>query len=152
MLNNVSGFDLSLEKMENLEHFVRDSGGGVISIGGNNAYGAGGYYATPIEALLPVEMDIKTDASIPLAAVTILIDKSGSMSTEVQGEQKLAIAKRAALAAIDVLNPLDQIGILAFDSTFEWTVSPTLAGEQRAIADNLANMGASVVRPTCSRR
>ena len=141
VLNNVSGFDLSLEKMEQLEHFVRDSGGGVISIGGNNAYGAGGYYATPIEALLPVEMDIKTDASIPLAAVTILIDKSGSMSTEVQGEQKLAIAKRAALAAIDVLNPLDQIGILAFDSAFEWTVSPTLAGEQRAIADNLANMG-----------
>ena len=141
ILNNVSGFDLTLAKMELLEQFVRDSGGGVISIGGDKAYGAGGYYATPIQALLPVEMDIKTDASIPIAAVNILIDKSGSMSTEVQGEQKLAIAKRAALAAIDVLNPLDQIGVLAFDSGFEWTVSPTLAGEQRAIADSLASMG-----------
>jgi uncharacterized membrane protein len=140
ILNNVSGFDLTLAKMELLERFVRDSGAGVISIGGTDAYGAGGYYATPIEALLPVDMDIKTDASIPLAAVNILIDKSGSMSTEVQGEQKLAIAKRAALAAIEVLNPLDQIGVLAFDSAFEWTVSPMLAGEQRAIADGLAGM------------
>lgn len=140
ILNNVSGFDLTLARMELLEHFVRDSGAGVISIGGTDAYGAGGYYATPIETLLPVDMDIKTDASIPLAAVNILIDKSGSMSTEVQGEQKLAIAKRAALAAIEVLNPLDQIGVLAFDSAFEWTVSPMLAGEQRAIADGLAGM------------
>ena len=114
ILNNVSGFDLTLAKMDLLDQFVRDSGGGVISIGGSKAYGAGGYYATPVEALLPVDMDIKTDATIPLAAVNILIDKSGSMSTEVQGEQKLAIAKRAALAAIEVMNPLDQIGVLAF--------------------------------------
>jgi len=141
ILNNVSGFDLTLAKMELLERYVRDSGGGVISIGGSKAYGAGGYYATPIEALLPVDMDIKTDASIPLAAVNILIDKSGSMSTEVQGERKLAIAKRAALAAIEVMNPLDQIGVLAFDTAFEWTVTPTLAGERRAIADSLHSMG-----------
>lgn len=140
ILNNVSGFDLTLAKMELLERFVRDSGGGVVSIGGSNAYGAGGYFATPVEALLPVDMDIKTDASIPLAAVNILIDKSGSMSTEVQGEQKLAIAKRAALAAIDVLNPLDQIGVLAFDTNAEWTVQPTLAGERVAIAAELNSM------------
>ncbi|MCH9670436.1 MAG: VWA domain-containing protein [Gammaproteobacteria bacterium] len=140
ILNNVPGLDLTLAKMALLEQFVRDSGAGVISIGGSKAYGAGGYYGTPLEALLPVNMDIKTDVSIPITAVNILIDKSGSMSAEVQGRQKLAIAKRAALAAIEVLNPLDKIGVLAFDSAFEWTVAPTLAGEQRAIADSLSRM------------
>ncbi|MEM9604845.1 MAG: VWA domain-containing protein [Pseudomonadota bacterium] len=140
ILNNVSGYDLSLAKMQALEHYVRDGGGGVITVGGDRAYAAGGYYATPLETLLPVDMDIQVDAAIPVAAVTILLDKSGSMSSQVDGEQKLAIARRAALAAIEVLNPLDQIGVLAFDSTFDWAVQPTLAGERRAIVDSLQAM------------
>ena len=64
ILNNVSGFDLSLAKMELLEAYVRDAGGGVVKIGGDRSYAAGGYYATPVERLLPVTMNVKTEVKI----------------------------------------------------------------------------------------
>ena len=91
ILDNVSGFDLSLEKMEHLESYVRDAGGGLVKLGGDRGYSAGGYYDTPVERLLPVTMDVKTELRIPSLAVTFVIDKSGSMSAQAEGEEKLAI-------------------------------------------------------------
>ena len=141
ILNNVSGFDLSFAKMEVLEDYVRDAGGGLISLGGDKSYGAGGYYGTPIERLLPVSMDLKSELRIPSLAVIIVLDKSGSMSSESQGEQKILIAKRAALAAIEVLNPLDRAGVLAFDAKPEWSVPPTEVAHRQQIADKLRTLG-----------
>ncbi|MBT6272560.1 MAG: VWA domain-containing protein [Chromatiales bacterium] len=142
ILNNVSGFDLSIAKMQQIENYVRDAGGGLMMLGGERSYSAGGYYATPIERALPVTMDIKSEVKIPSLAVTIIIDKSGSMSTRSRGEEKLAIAKQAALAALEVLNPLDQVGVLAFDTQFEWAVPITEVGNRKAIAEQLRTLGA----------
>lgn len=133
VLNNVPGFDMSLAKMDLLEAFVRDAGGGLIKLGGDKSYGAGGYQATSIERALPVTMDIKSEVRIPSVAVTIVIDKSGSMSSA----GKLAIAKDAAFSAIEVLNPLDQVGVLAFSDRPEWAVEPREVGSRRAIVERL---------------
>jgi Mg-chelatase subunit ChlD len=140
ILDNVSGFDLSLAKMELLEHYVRDAGGGVVKIGGDKSYAAGGYYGTPVERLLPVTMNVKTEVKIPSLAVIFVLDRSGSMGTKAQGEEKLAIAKRAALLSIDLLNRLDRVGVLAFDSGREWVVPPTEAAMRRPIAEKLLNL------------
>lgn len=137
ILDNVSGFDLSLAKMALLEDYVRDAGGGLISLGGDKSYGAGGYYSTPIERLLPVSMDLKTEVRIPSLAVIIVLDKSGSMSSRSQGEQKLSIAKRAALSAIEILNSLDRVGVLAFDAEQEWSVPPTEVANRDLIVEKL---------------
>ncbi|MBS34724.1 MAG: hypothetical protein CMO26_02215 [Thiotrichales bacterium] len=133
VLNNVSGFDLSLSRMELLEDYVRDAGGGLINLGGDKSYSAGGYYGTPVERLLPVTMDVKTEAKIPTLAVMIVIDRSGSMGTA----GKLVIAKAAALAAVEVLNPLDQVSVLAFDDEPEWSVPPSEVGDRRSIVEQL---------------
>ena len=140
ILNNVSGFDLSLAKMELLEGYVRDAGGGLIKLGGDKSYGAGGYFGTPIERLLPVTMDVRTEVKIPSLAVLVVIDKSGSMASSSRGERKLAIAKSAAFAAIEVLNPLDRVAVLAFDSEYEWTVGLTEAINRGRIAEELATL------------
>ena len=140
ILNNVSGFELSLARMELLEDYVKDSGGGLISLGGDQSYAAGGYYATPIERLLPVTMDLKSEVKIPSLVVILVLDKSGSMSSISQGEQKLAIAKRAAVAAIELLNSLDRVGILAFDAAFEWNIPPTEVANRRSIIDKLRTL------------
>jgi Mg-chelatase subunit ChlD len=140
ILDNVSGFDLSLAKMELLEHYVRDVGGGVVKIGGDRSYGAGGYHGTPVERLLPVTMNVKTRVSIPSLSIVFALDRSGSMGTQVKGEEKLAIAKRAALSSIDLLNRLDRVGVLAFDSGREWTVPLTEAGSRQPIAEKLREM------------
>ncbi len=142
ILNNVPGFDLSFAKMALLEDYVRDAGGGLISLGGDKSYSAGGYYGTPVERLLPVTMDVRTDAKIPSLAVVVLIDTSGSMASQSGGEEKLAIAKSAALAAIEVLNPLDRVGVLAFDAGQTWNVAPTRIDNRRAIADKLGSLRA----------
>ena len=56
ILDNVSAFQLSYGKMETIEKYVRDLGGGLLVIGGSQSYGAGGYYRTPFERILPVDM------------------------------------------------------------------------------------------------
>lgn len=140
ILNNVSGFDLSLAKMALLEYYVRDAGGGLLQIGGERSYGAGGYYGTPVEQLLPVAMNVKTDVKMPSLSVVFVLDRSGSMSTRTRGEEKLAIAKRAALSSINLLTGLDRVGILAFDSDKEWVVRPTEARMRRSIAEKLREL------------
>ena len=137
VLDNVSGFDLSVQTMEVLERYVRDTGGGLLMLGGDASYGAGGYYGTPIERVLPVDMDVRTEVKIPSLAVIILLDKSGSMASSSSGQDKLTIAKRAAMATVEVLNPLDRVGVLAFDAAYEWIVPPTEVGNRRGIADQL---------------
>lgn len=140
ILDNVSGFDLSLAKMELLEYYVRDAGGGVVKIGGDRSYGAGGYYGTPVERLLPVTMNVKTDVKIPSLSVFFVLDRSGSMDSKTQGEEKITIAKRAALSSIDLLKQLDRVGVLAFDSGREWVVPPTEVGMRRSIAEKLRDL------------
>ena len=142
ILDNVSGFDLSLSKMELLENYVRDAGGGVVKIGGDRSYAAGGYHGTPVERLLPVTMDVKTEIQIPSVSVVFVLDRSGSMSTKAHDQDKLAIAKSAALASIDLLNVLDRVGVLAFDSKPEWAVPPTEVGMRRHIAERLRELEA----------
>jgi Mg-chelatase subunit ChlD len=142
ILDNVSGFDLSLAKMELLESYVRDAGGGVVKIGGDRSYGAGGYYNTPVERLLPVTMSVKTEVRIPTLSVFYVLDRSGSMATRAHGEEKLAIAKRATVSSVDLLNRLDRVGVLAFDSGWRWVVPPTEVGTRLPVAEQLRGLEA----------
>lgn len=140
ILDNVSGFDLSLAKMALLETYVRDAGGGVVMIGGDRSYGAGGYHGTPVEQLLPVAMNVKSEIMIPSLSVVFVLDRSGSMGSKVQDEEKLTIAKRAALSSIELLKPLDRVGVLAFDSGRDWVVPMTEVGVRRPIAERLRDL------------
>jgi Mg-chelatase subunit ChlD len=142
ILNNVSGFDLPLAKLELLERYVRDVGGGVVKIGGDKSYAAGGYHGTPLERLLPVTMHAKTEVRLPSLSVVFVLDRSGSMGSRIGDEETLAIAKRAALASMDLLNRFDRVGVLAFDSTHEWVVPPTEASLRRPIAEQLHKLQA----------
>jgi Mg-chelatase subunit ChlD len=137
ILDNVSGFDLSLAKMELLESYVRDAGGGLIMIGGDRSYAAGGYHGTPVERLLPVDMHVRTELRVPSLSVVFVLDRSGSMGVRIRGSEALAIAKSAALSSIDLLNRFDRVGVLAFDESPVWVVPPTEAGMRQHIAEKL---------------
>ena len=140
ILDNVSAVDLSLARMELLEQYVRDAGGGVVMIGGYASYGTGGYEGTPVERLLPVNMKVKTDIKTPRLSVAFVLDRSGSMAAKSQGEEKLAIAKRAALSSIDLLSERDRVSVLAFDSDRQWVVPPTGAAARQPIVEKLRNL------------
>lgn len=65
ILANVSATELTEQRMRALQAYVRDLGGGLVVIGGPDSYGVGGYYQTPLEETLPVEMQLKDQQRIP---------------------------------------------------------------------------------------
>ena len=140
VLDNVPAFKLSQAKMENIEQYVRDLGGGLLVIGGSQSYGAGGYYRTPLERVLPVDMRPPVRLDLPHVALVFVLDKSGSMGAGPEGSTKLDLAKAAAVAAADVMNPTDQVGILAFDAAWDWTLPFRAVGKGEWITDKLASV------------
>lgn len=143
VFDNVPAYDLSLAKMDLIELFIRDAGGGFIMLGGDKSYGVGGYYKTPIERALPVDVDVASSANIPSLSLAMIVDKSGSMGGYTEGEQtKLDLVKEAAYSAVEILNPYYKVGVLAFDADFEWTVPMTEAGFRNRIRQDLYGLEA----------
>ena len=50
------------------------------------------------------------------------------------------MAKIAAFSSIEMLNPIDSVGIVTFDTEFDWTVPITTANERQKIADSLSRV------------
>jgi uncharacterized membrane protein/Mg-chelatase subunit ChlD len=148
IFDNVPGFGISVSQMEVLERYVRDMGGGLLMLGGEKSFGAGGYYRTSLEKILPVDMDIPTKVTLPSLCLVMVIDKSDSMGGDISSARptqtfaerttKLEVAKIAAFSAMKLLNPFDQVGLLAFNADWEWTVPITEAGKREQIASRLA--------------
>jgi Mg-chelatase subunit ChlD len=138
VLDNVPVFQLSHAKMENIEKYVRDLGGGLWVVGGSQSYGAGGYFRTPLERLLPVDMRPPARLDMPHITLLFVIDKSGSMGAGGEGSTKLDLAKAAAIAAADIMNPTDQVGILAFDANWDWALPFRQVGKGEWITEKLA--------------
>lgn len=117
ILANVPAGSLSLQRMENLQRYVRDLGGGLVVLGGPEAYGPGGYYDTPLEQALPVEMQIKDQQRLPQLTIAYVIDRSGSMGViGPSGVTNLDLAKEAMIRSIDFLQPTDRAAVVSFDS------------------------------------
>jgi uncharacterized membrane protein len=140
VLDNVPAYRLTQAKMETIERYVRDLGGGLVVIGGPQSYGAGGYYRTPLERVLPVDMRPPTRLEMPHIALLFVLDKSGSMASGPEGATKLDLAKSAALAAADLLNPQDQVGILTFDASWNWLLPFRAVGKGEWISERLAEV------------
>ena len=140
ILDNVSGRSISFSAMEQLDKYVKDMGGGLLMIGGDQSFGAGYYKKTPVEKALPVYMDVPTDIQLSELYLVYIIDKSSSMLTTYGDKTKLEIAKIAAFSSIEMLNPTDSIGIVTFDTAFEWTVPMIRASERQQIADKLSRV------------
>lgn len=119
MLNNVPATRMSQGQMERLEQAVKDYGTGLYMLGGDQSYGLGGYFQTPVERALPVYMELKGKREIPSLALVLVVDKSGSMEG-----QKIQLAQEAAVRSVELLRPKDTVGVLAFDSTPWWVVKP----------------------------
>lgn len=110
ILDNIPASDMTQQQMELLSSYVKDFGGGLLMLGGSQAFGLGGYFRTPIEELLPLRCDFEKRQESPSLAIVMVIDKSGSM-----GGEKIEMAKEAAIASAELLSPRDYIGVIAFD-------------------------------------
>jgi Mg-chelatase subunit ChlD len=127
-------------RMLTLKSYVRDHGGGLLVIGGDRAFGPGGYARTPLEDMLPVRMDLRGKSLSTSVALMIVMDVSGSMGGGPGGASKMDLAKEAALAAVELLGEYDQVGILAFDDHNQWMIQPTFASDLTPIEDAISRM------------
>ncbi|MEQ1861822.1 MAG: VWA domain-containing protein [Chthoniobacteraceae bacterium] len=141
-LSDVSAFAVSREQMELYRRWVQDFGGGFLMLGGESSFGVGGYYRTPVEQLLPVQMEHQDRQDVPSVALLIVLDRSGSMSALVQGQTKMSLANQGAVFALNVLQPRDYFGVLAVDVRAH-TVAPLAQhGNKDPIAQKIMSVTA----------
>lgn len=140
VLNDVHRDDLNNGFMDNIEAYVKDYGGGLITFGGEDSYALGGYKDTSLEKVLPVYMDKRGKNEVPAISINLIIDKSGSMSAEGGGVSKLTLAKEAAMKALENLREVDEISVIAFDDTYDEVVPLQKVGDKEAIKELISGI------------
>jgi Ca-activated chloride channel homolog len=143
VLSNVSSLKLSRQQMGHIRDYVRDYGGGLVMIGGEESFGLGGYYRTPVEEALPVTMEVKQKVEIPSLAVVLSIDRSGSMAMSTDEKvTKLDLAKEASHLVVDLLDERNEVGVMSWDTEFVWDASVRPARDKAAIHHAIATIKA----------
>jgi len=99
---------LSERQQELLTSYVHDMGGGLLMIGGPNAFGAGGWQGSKLEEILPVDMDIPAQRQIAKGALVLIMHSCEMPNGNYWGEQ-------CAIKAVEALSNRDEIGVLSYD-------------------------------------
>lgn len=135
-LLNVPAIDLHTMQQEQLEQFARIHGRGLLILGGENTFGPGGYFQTPLEVVSPLSSRVPRD--IPVVAIAFVLDRSGSMQALEEGVSRLEIAKQATLSAIELLNDESQVAVVVFDTLALAIVPVQARKDEAAVAAALA--------------
>jgi uncharacterized membrane protein/Mg-chelatase subunit ChlD len=123
---------LSDQQMAVIESCVKDQGAGLIMIGGDKSFGAGGYLHTPIERALPVNMDVQNTRVMPSGALCIVLHTCEFPDGNAWG-------KKISKAAIQTLSPQDYAGLLYFDQAAgeQWAFQMSPVSNKRSMFDKI---------------
>jgi hypothetical protein len=105
-----------------LEEFVKQ-GGGLLWIAGERNVYVEKKEEESLERALPAKL--APPRTPEGTAVVLIIDKSSSMEGK-----KMELARLAAIGVVENLRPVDQVGVLIFDNSFQWSV-PLRRAEDR---------------------
>ncbi len=127
---NVEAGQVTRGAMQAVESAVHDAGVGFVMIGGERSYGPGGYRGSPIEELLPVTMEQPQRRVLPNGALCLILH-----TCEIP--EGNFWAKEIGLAAMNVLNPRDYMGVLIYGMSGEEWLFPMQLVQDRAKLSNL---------------
>jgi len=132
ILNNVPAYEIPGHFLAATDFFVRRQGGGLLMTGGAHSFGAGGYFESAIDPLLPVSMELKAEHRKLAVAMAIVMDRSGSMAATVTGGRtKMDLANEGAARAVELLGDFDFVTVHAVDSSPHREVPLTAVGPNR---------------------
>lgn len=131
VLNNWDLESLPADRKNELESFVKQGGGLLVLGGEHNIYSDLKKTEDALDRTLPAKL--APPRSPEGTAVVLIIDKSSSMEGK-----KIELARQAAIGVIENLRPIDQVGVLIFDNSFQWVV-PIRRAEDRALLKRLVS-------------
>lgn len=132
-LCNMSAGDLGNDSMRLLESAVRDFGVGLVCVGGDQSFAAGGYRGTPLETMLPVDMELSSKKVLPSGALAIVCH-----ATEFPGGNLWA--RDIAYAALEALGPQDEMGIVLWDGNDHWLFPVSKVGDKSEMGRKISGM------------
>ena len=117
VVENVPASALGRVRMEHLAQYVEDLGGGFLLTGGERSFGVGGYFKSPLDSLLPVSMELRHEHRKNRVAITIALDRSGSMAVPIGGgKTKMDLADLGTAECVRLLSEGDMVSVLAVDT------------------------------------
>ena len=118
LLEEVPANKIGTYGMNNIAAWVTESGHGMMLTGGKMSYGPGGYFKSPLEEIMPVSMELRQEHRKLSLALVVALDRSGSMTAPVgNGQTKMDLANIASAQVLEMLSPMDEMGVIAVDSS-----------------------------------
>ena len=112
VLANLPRWAIDMETDRFLASYVHDLGGGLLMMGGDRSFGAGGWIDSETAKAIPVQMDPPQQRQLVRGVLGLILHSCEMAEANYWSEQ-------VAISAIDALTPEDYVGII----TFEWGVA-----------------------------
>ena len=132
-ISNLAAGDIGTDGQKLLESAVRDFGVGLVCVGGDQTYAAGGYRGTPLESTLPVNMELDSKKVLPSGAVVLIMH---GMEFNNGNE----IARECAQGVLAALGPSDEMGVLLWDGNEHWVFPLQKVGNKVELRRQIAGM------------
>jgi uncharacterized membrane protein len=132
-ISNIAAGDLGTERQKLLESAVRDFGVGLICVGGDQTYVAGGYRGTPLENTLPVNMELGSKKVLPSGAVVLVMH-----GMEFAGGNQ--VARDCAQGVLAALGAGDEMGVVLWDGTERWLFPLQKVGDKKDLSRQIRGM------------
>jgi Mg-chelatase subunit ChlD len=129
VFNNQDLESLGVARKDEVEKFVKQGGGLLVIAGERNNYNDSKKVEDALDRTLPAKL--APPRSPEGTSVILIIDKSSSMEGK-----KIELARLAAIGVVENLRPIDQVGVLIFDNSFQWAV-PMRRAEDKSLIKRL---------------
>lgn len=130
VFDNVPRDVFERDQIDAVNKAVFDQGIGFLMVGGENSFGPGGWRRSPIEDVLPVNLDVSEKKVLPKGALAIVLHTC-------EFAQGNTWAKRITKEAIRVLSDQDLVGVLAYNGMVEMVVPFSPAGEYESMVPKI---------------
>jgi uncharacterized membrane protein len=107
ILANIPAATFTEQQQQELAIYVKDMGSGLIMLGGDEGFGAGGWIGSPVEEVMPVSFEIKHKRVIPRGALVLIMHSCEIPRGNFWG-------KEMAKKSVDTISSQDYIGVLAY--------------------------------------